>query len=565
MDKLRTNFWRITEIALVILGFALLFLGLALYAPGGPLSTDVFWYMNVGINRIKDTFILNRYFHVYLQAIFLKLAPTPQAGLQYFWAFLMSGACLLAYLGARNFSQQSRPWHGILAALLLLSIKDLADNAGVAWVDLTAMFMVALIAVIFLFSLKKQHGSTGLLLLLGGLFFLAFKTKETTLVSGLLFVGLGFDAAGAFDLTRFGRRLGILALGALGGVVFFAILSWIFLGDPFFGLRPAEFLQFGQTYVEGATQASQQPGLANWYSAYIFSSLLFPFFLYILSGLWALKNPGLQLGHRLFWLVPLALVLFVTLTVGNQWGFLPRFMFPVLPILCLLGPQFMSLEGLNVKENARAIGWIVLGFAGLGIVLLAARVFVPRLHGGWGSFLATLYLPFAITLLLALTFLWKPLSQAGAPLLVLALLSNPLVSNFKTMVIQSPNKEEAQRIFYPFSAFASHIHYTPDMRFYVAKRTWYVMGVAPVAKDGNEIASIFNVYFRASSTHANYTLQTDASDVTSDIFSIKYTYVLLSLNEWQMLDTNPDLSAKVTASYQVVPDGQKKLYLLVGK
>jgi len=79
--------WRI-EVGLAFSISILIAIIFAMYGQGGPGSSDITLYMNVGMNGIKMPFILNRYFHVFLQAIFLKLASHPLQGYHAFWGLL---------------------------------------------------------------------------------------------------------------------------------------------------------------------------------------------------------------------------------------------------------------------------------------------------------------------------------------------------------------------------------------------------------------------------------------------------------------------------------------------
>jgi hypothetical protein len=118
------------DLILAIIGSGSIGVLLARYALGGPLSTDILLYMNAGLNPIKETFILNRYFHVFLEGLFLRSAPSPLIGYQYYWAFLIAATAFFVYYNARSFTKTSTIIHGLLAAAFFLSVRYFAAEAG---------------------------------------------------------------------------------------------------------------------------------------------------------------------------------------------------------------------------------------------------------------------------------------------------------------------------------------------------------------------------------------------------------------------------------------------------
>src|SRR5271157_1109600 len=223
-DPIHQNLLRHIEPVLVIVGSIVLYIAFAFYAPGGPLGTDVMDYINTGLNGLKvGEGSLDRYFHIFLQRIFLKVAPTPLQGVQLYWAFLITSTCVLIYICARIISQNSTPLHGLLAVALFLSIGAIAASAGDTGIDITAMFVVILIVTVYLLSARAEHRSMVLVALLGFLFYLGFKTKETTPPAGILVLGLGFNGESKFDKSLFLKNILFFFGGVLVSIVFFAI------------------------------------------------------------------------------------------------------------------------------------------------------------------------------------------------------------------------------------------------------------------------------------------------------------------------------------------------------
>jgi hypothetical protein len=192
MQNIKNHLLENIDVFIAAIGSLGIWVIFAKFAPGGPIGSDILLYMNAGINHVEETLILNRYFHVFLEGFFLRAAPTPLIGIQYYWAFLMAATAFLVYYNARSFTGKSNLIRGALAVGLFFSVGYFATSTGNVEVDLTAMFMVMVIVTVFLASARRQHRSKWILIILGVLFYLVFKTKETSLVSGSLFFGVWF-------------------------------------------------------------------------------------------------------------------------------------------------------------------------------------------------------------------------------------------------------------------------------------------------------------------------------------------------------------------------------------
>jgi len=69
--------------------FTAIWVLLAMYG-SGPVYSDQLMYVDIGLNNIQNADYGNRYFHVYLQKLFMALAPTPLVGTRIFWGFLVA-------------------------------------------------------------------------------------------------------------------------------------------------------------------------------------------------------------------------------------------------------------------------------------------------------------------------------------------------------------------------------------------------------------------------------------------------------------------------------------------
>ena len=238
MSKFKLYPW--VEIFFVSL-FTLLFYSLLQkYIIPRTYHSDVIWYLEAAFHNLGDFLLwVNRYAHVYFLKIFFLFSNDPFEVGKNYWVFMFTATTLLVYLNARLLTPRSKFLHGILAVGFFLSINVFSNTLGVPLVDYTSMLIVLTISLVYLSSLRRGHTVKWLLILLGFLFFIAFKTKETAWVSAILLFGLMFDENNTFNVESLKKNgLQVLIGGLIGGLLFI-VLDGLLLKDPLFGLRPA--------------------------------------------------------------------------------------------------------------------------------------------------------------------------------------------------------------------------------------------------------------------------------------------------------------------------------------
>lgn len=562
---------RLTKIELTLAAGGALLLGLALryLAPGGPLSSDVLWYVNVGLTGAKDPFILNRYFHVFLELLFIRASATPLKGIQAYWAFLVAGSAFLVYLNARLCSPKSTPLHGALAVGLFFSLADLAKWAGTPFVDLTAMLLTSLAVALYLLSCQRHHQTKWILLLLGCLLYLGLRTKETLLIAGLLLPGLGFGPEDRFDLRRLLTNVALLLAGAAIGIVVYGILCGVILHDPFFGWRMAEFREF-RSYVQHFDAAHYSADPANWYNGFALQLIYIPFLLYLLSG--SRLAASLPRPYRVVWLLPLGGILFLVFTANNIWGFESRHILPAYALLAALGPQFLEISLPGEKTaNMREIALLAAALALPVAIRFAIRPLVYAAGIDFGQFLEIIFHPLLLTLLLGAHFLTKSDKRRAwmIPLFCLSgLLISPLLANARTLFIERPNQSLSRFDFYPFAQFASHIEPAPDVRVYVDSNiSAYVqetgrLQVPMLAADRNEVASMFNLYFNARADVGQFSLSSPEGSIAADLLAGDYDYAFLTVQDWTAITDQPGILAQIRQRYRDYDEPQNLVILL---
>ncbi|MCU0486776.1 MAG: hypothetical protein MUC85_11790 [Anaerolineales bacterium] len=391
------------ELILVILAFVGLWVTLAKVA-GGPIFSDELWYIQVGLNDISAFNVMNRYFHIYLQKLFMELAPSPLEGVRVYWGFLVAFTTALVYLAARLLSARNSILHGLLAVAVLASFHLLADYSGVTVVDIPAMALLALMLLLYVSAIRFPHTQPWILVLLGVLLFLSIKTKETLIVTGILFFGFGFNTQGGYSITKLFRAALRIGIGVGIGILVFILLNTLVLKDPLFGLLPGHFSAFAN---ELRTTAGLNPEIGDWYTAYLLPTLPVPFLLYFASGL--KSSERFPPAIRITWLIPLMLILFLSFSmIKGDWGIRARHLFPILPFFSVLAPQFLDVT-LPATRRERTWFWL---YAGLGAALIVVIHFgskrlVYNMEGDITSFLAYVLFPIVFSLLLAVLMLIK--------------------------------------------------------------------------------------------------------------------------------------------------------------
>ena len=559
------------EIGLAVLVSLMIGILFAVFAQGGPNSSDITLYMNVGMNGIKMPFILNRYFHVFLQTIFIKLAPSPIQGYHLFWGFIVGLNTCLIYLTARKALKRSNPIHGILAVLILFSFSAFAETSGVIVVDFTAMTMITLFFFVYLLSLNQGHQNPWLVGALGFVLYLAFKTKETTLPAAVLLVGLGWVNGEGFDFRRLLKNALWVLCGGLGGIVFFGVLSWIFLGDPFFGLRISEWREFLGTYAVYSSRVLEtmntlgDGNLDDWYKGYWLEFSLLPFLFYLISGIRLDRKVGA--ARRLLWLVPLTYTLFLIISINNRLGYEIRFGLPVLPVLAVLAPQFIDIRWPETKRKRIRL----LLYLGIGMVVaigirLVLRLIVPARGLDLGSVVTLMYYPVLITVFLASLFLFreKLLWQVVNALILISLMVSPVASNLRSMFIFRENQAQFNEVILPFVEFEDKIDFSKTTNFYMTYDV-FDQHELKIGKNLDELVALFNIYFDTNATRENFTYVEAPKDISGALLSGSYDYALVTMDDWIAMQEPEEKLTQVKAAYEVVFGSGGDFVLLIAE
>lgn len=200
--------------------------------------------------------------------------------------------------------------------------------------------------------------------------FLAFKTKETGIILGLLYFGIIFGC-GVFTL-----RLAVIdsfmwLCGLLCGLFVLMTVDFFILGDVFHSIR-------GQNMVDVIAKqiGNHIRSRGNSFSYVFLSDLAVPVFLY-LCALFCCAPKIDAIKFKVLGFLPIFLALFLAIaSVPGRWNLAPRYFVPAIPAVAAFGGYYLSeLAGkvqlvklVQTKPKTWALGALAISVALLGVV-----------------------------------------------------------------------------------------------------------------------------------------------------------------------------------------------------
>lgn len=551
----RKKLLKTLEIVASLLVFAALWVGLS-YNVGGPIYSDELLYIEIGLNNQRVPNYGNRYFHIYLQKAFMALAPTPLVGIRVYWAFLISLTALMVYWSARSFLKDSTFIHGLLAVGFFFSYRLISSYAGVTSVDIAAMMMTT--ALIFVYVQYQRTSRKWLLVALGALSFLAFKTKETTLFANVVMIGFFFDEEGKFAFRNVVPYLKDLLIGFAGGIALFIILDSIFLGRPFFAISPATFREVFQNY---AYTGGFRKEPVSWYQIYLMDDIMVAFVAFIISGV-KLRTAQISPQKKIVWLFPLLLVSFITVNMLKiPWGFIERFYFPALPVIAVLAPQFISLKISGDKKELLKLAGTVLA-AMLLVVLLRqfGMHYVTGIDWTYGKYLESIVFPILLSVLIGLVIAVEKQNLLTLGMILVCLVSwmlPQLSYNFKYIYNEPTTGQKFQAKYQPFLTYQDEITASDDVKMLITTTIYENSDeeMRTLSNNPYDLLGMYNMLFDQRTTRDNLAIVYHTEDVPDAVLAEPYDFVLLSTIDWEYLQTNtPQVIGLLEQAYSIQID-----------
>ena len=525
---------------------------------GTAINWDDLLYMNMSINPAPETWLLNRYGHIYLLKFFFFITGDCITAGRVYWCFMFFGTGVLVYWCAKILAGKRGYVIGVIAALLFL-VQPLfvVREWGCPLADFSAMMFVSLGAFVYLaFPVNTQKHRRWILMALGLIFFWAVKSKETASCMVVLFLGLGREESDVFNIRRFARDIGCVCLGGLTGCAMLMILEQAFLGDAFFSLRPSTFVGSLDHYInrppDTLSRLAGTREVMSWYAGMAkhewLVALFAPFVLYLLIG-WKSVSRQFSTREKMVWLIPLVLMVFLTYARSTFWV-LPRYFSPAIPLICVWAAQFFRFDvsgTVSVGESGRPIPKVLVS---AGLIFLAFFVvyvlmsFMPRVSEYYkfmryrvlevhfktseNVFYAVGIVPLTVTILLATSVLFK---KRGLTVLFISfmclflLVWHPFRSNFDGM---KATADKSRWRFLPYEVFKDEIKFEEEMKVLVSedihKRSWML---------GNHVSRqcwMFNIFFNRKYAEDNFIHGTQ-----EDILKGGYTYAFITAWEWEQI------------------------------
>ena len=548
------------EKVLIILFFAATWAVLAINA-GGPIFSDEFMYIDAGLRSFAEPSYGNRYFHIYLQKLFMALAPTPLQGVRVFWGFLIAFTAALIYFNARTLFKKSTPLHGFLALALFFSFPLITEYSGEPAVDITAMAMVTLYISVYLYALRSPDKKRIASIFLGALAFIAFKTKETTIFVNFLLLGFVLDEQGHWNWQALKDLIKPILTGLAAGIGLFILLDGLILGKPFFAIDPATFAAIFKNYTF-------EPGFffgpTSWYRVYFLDELLLPFLLFIISGI--KLGAKTDARRRLLWIYPLLLAVFVTWNMLKvTFGFIERFYFPALPVIAMLAPQFLRITWPDSRKK-----WLTYrASAGRGSstdlypALSLDGVFRLPYTLIFRAFLTASTTPSCFQSCWRLAIWTKKFHWAGSiiPLFcIAAMLLSPLLYTYKYFFVYPKVQERYDQLFYPFETFKDELKVESTEKMLVSADVNRSLDM--LSDDPNDITGMANFFFDWRIARENVIIGYTRPAHGCRLLARKsIDYALISGEDWKALSIQPEIAAKLLAA-TIDPTGQVVLLTL---
>lgn len=532
------------EKILIVIFFLALWFFLAANA-GAPIFSDEFLYIDTGLRSFAEPSYGNRYFHVYLQKIFMEIAPTPLWGVRAFWGLLMALTAAQIYYHARTITRHSSILHGLLGLAFFFTFPFIVEYSGEPAVDITAMAMVTLFISVYLNAVKRPEKRRVALVVLGALVFFLFKTKETTIFIFYLFLGFGFDADGRWDWRRLFSIIKPVAIGFACGILLFILLDGLILGQPFFAISPATFGAIFKNY-------DFQPGFyidpANWYREYFLLDLLLPFLLFLVSGLRIRKKGNYQ--RALLWLYPLIMAAFVTLNMLKiTFGFIERFYFPALPVIAMLAPQAIKIDWPKERREWIGFGLLAAAAAVLMMVLRAVLMdFAASMSIDLARLLDSIYYPVLLSILLA-SFIWFKRFHWAASVVPLfciaAMLFSPLLAAYKYFAAIPRVQQRYDHMMKPFAEFGGRMMVENADQLLVSAGMDQVLEM--LSDNPSDITGMYNFFFDGRITEDNVIIGYTPSSAEKFLAKQEIEFALVTVDDWQTLSKNEVIQERYTA------------------
>ena len=520
----------IAEILAVVLGAAMI----ASFSRnhGGQVSgTDTLMYLDTGLRGLENTFVINRYTHIFIIRFFTFFGTTPIEGYRIFSGFLAFLSTVLVYYSARSFSKNSSPINGIIAVGFLLGIPVILDRILAPLVDTTVMIMMLVMVAIYIKSARHDHNKRWLLVLFGMAFFMALRTKEATIITGILIIGFGLVSDSPFSFSVLFKNLKYVLLGGVIGLLLTITINAIVLGSPLFGFRPADI----NSYLEqwSAIIGSDDAGGVTFFGLLLGNTGII-FALYISAGLLARKRIPKNL--RLIWIIPLALIaMLILFSPQDRWVIVSRGFTAGFALMCILASQVVLIDSLKKSSGKSIASAIITTLLGVGLLVYIGLVTKDSLI--YEVYFNAVFTPIAFSIIISILFLSHEGIYAELAIIFLLLATNLYQIRLNVLDISTiPDIRRINTRFQPILAFEKEIRSVDNPDIFVSST---ILPSLVIKENLDEISALVNIALDLRTGRTNYELGFPDEGLIRGLEDGEYSLVLITSSEWDWLRTAP--------------------------
>ena len=356
---------------------------------GSPFGYDDVRYLNISAFNQAVPWVANRYAHIYLLKPFLWLGGSDAfLGARLFWSVQLGVIVTAMAAITRDLAPRRRLATLAFGLFFLWSQPLFFLRAGAAVPDFTVATLLMIAVAIYLRrqSLEELPRWEWHIFAIGLLSLWAIKSKELGVILLWLCAAFPFEH-GRFVPRLIPRKFGGWLAGVVAGLVLLAVCDGLMLGDPLFGLRPShQRAVAGFNFADWPQQARESEGWMQvvWEGkspvAADDASLKYLAVLVALAAVFATQRRR-SIEVRLLHLTPiLFLAMLILLHIRATYIFLARYLYPVIPLSCLLAAVFvysLCLEKITRKEVSSP----AFVLPATGLILVVAGIAIPYLTG----------------------------------------------------------------------------------------------------------------------------------------------------------------------------------------
>lgn len=528
---------------------------------GGPMFSDELGYIAAGMNGFKDPSILGRYFHIYIQAFFMQLAPSPLAGVRLFWSLEMVLTAVMIYIGIRLLNRKATMVHSLVGVIFFFGLPFFLTYSGDTIIDFTSMIVITAMFFLYLLSIRFERAAKWLILGMGAMLFFSYETKEVNVAAGFVIIGLGLDEEGKFHLKLFWQKARWFLLGLAVGILVYMVLGAIVVQDPFWGFRISEY----QAYIAGYASlflTGHKP-----YDYFRVLLVTLPLFLLFLAG--GLHNAErIEPREKFVWFYPFIFVIAITVIwIKSRYGTLDRVLFPTLPVMCMFVPQVLAYDFPKDKRSKRILFlWLLAALILVTGIVLIYPYLAKAIGWDYTEFSSSFMVAILLSFVLIMIGWVKHYGKATFVItlaVILLLAEQPLYINFNNIVLLRSNQQSYAERISPFSSFKTSIHFVPRLKMLISldlRTSYYLLG-----NGLDDIVGLFDLYFDEPATRDNFELVSDRGDLERSILRGNCEYVLMTNGDWNYLSQQPGVETVVNGYYSMQVDDTGRIYFFSKK